>query len=84
MAVTRWRLSFSSSTVRQTPLWERLWSTFSSEVREDSTQKVLLVPLVSMECILPSDSIIPVNMGQISGFCVEMEIFDEFCGVGGF
>ena len=48
--------------VRQTPLWETLWSIFNSGDREDWIQKVLLVPLVSTDCTFPSDSIIPVNI----------------------
>ena len=67
MAVTRCRGPLISSTVRQTPLCERLWSIFSSGPRGDSIQKVLLVPLASMECIFPSDSIIPVNIGANFG-----------------
>src|SRR5579859_2047095 len=63
MAVTRWLLPPTSSTVRQTPLWEMLWSTFSSGEMGDSIQKVLLVPWVSTEWILPSASMIPVNIG---------------------
>ena len=50
--------------MRQTPLWDRLWSIFSSGPRLDSTQKVLLVPMVETEWIFPRDSIIPVNIGD--------------------
>src|ERR1700722_1742334 len=64
MAVTRWRLSFISSTVRQTPLWDRLWSMDSCGEMGDSIQYVLLVPWVSMDLMVPSDSMIPVNMGS--------------------
>ena len=53
-----------SSTVRQTPLWEMLWSIVSSCEMGDSIQNVLLVPLVSMDRTFPSDSIIPVKIGR--------------------
>jgi len=65
-----------SSMVRQTPLWETLWSIFNSGERGDWIQKVLLVPLISMDCTFPSDSIIPVNMG--ANFVKNGQIFRFF------
>ena len=67
MAVTRWRLPCTSSTVKQTPLCEMLWSILNSWEREDDIQNVLLVPVDFTASMVPMVSMIPVNMGAKFG-----------------
>ncbi len=68
-----------SSTVRQTPLWLRLWSIFNSPDKGEATQNVLLLPLFCTSFTIPVFSIIPVNMPQISEFVTRFSFFKYFC-----
>ena len=63
IAVTLCRFSSIFSTVRQTPLCETLWSIFNSWDIGDSIQKLLFVPWGVRDSTIPTDSMIPVNIG---------------------
>src|SRR5690606_35225548 len=66
IAVTVYWSSFRETTVKQTPLCDTLWSTFSSEVMLEDRVRCRLPPSFSSFSTFPKVSMIPVNLGIIN------------------